>query len=310
VAVAVVGSGGEEREPGEQGAVQLRALIGRPVMSDLDDIDARRRSRGPGPHQGVLLALPEIAEEQGAEAVALGAHDQAARVPAELRTAGRRRGRPDDPPLDAPEFARHPLVPVRHTEARRSQAPQERPVGGAVGLADDEPVGPLEHGVHPAGVIGVVVGQQHPLQSPDTEVVQARGHRLRAASHVDEGRAVAVTQHESVALADVAGRYPPVAGSAESAPEFGTAEGAHVDQPAPDERDRRRRSQHARHSAPGCHDRDSPEHQHTQRDAGNPLRPRQRRPGQAGREPRDQGDPGGREPGDPDHQLAEGGRPR
>lgn len=309
VTVPVLGADGEEREPGVQAVVERGALIGRPVMGDLDDIDAGRGPGRRGRDEGFLLALPEIAEEQRAECSALGAHDQAACIPAELRGAGRGGGRPDDPPPDTAEFARHPLVPVLDTEARRCQALQERPVGGAVGFADDDPVGPLDHGIHPAGVIGVVMGQEHPLETPEAEGVQAGGHRFGAPPHVDEGRSVAVAQHERVALTDVARRDQPGIGSAERSPEFCAAEGAHVDRAAPDERDRRRRSEHARHSAARCHERDGDQHQHAQHDAGHPLRPRQRGPGQAGRESRDQGDPGRREPGDPDHQLTHGRSP-
>lgn len=99
--VPVVGAYRDQAEARAEVVVQPRALVGRTVMRDLHDIDRLDATRA----QRVLLRLAEVAQEQRTQAIALRAHDQAARIAAQQRGARRRHGRPDDPPRRSAEIA-------------------------------------------------------------------------------------------------------------------------------------------------------------------------------------------------------------
>jgi hypothetical protein len=79
--VPVVVADGHQPEPRVQRAVEGRALVGRTVVRDFDDIRLPDRT---GRGQRLLLVLTEIAEKESGERSAPRLHDQAPRVPGEL----------------------------------------------------------------------------------------------------------------------------------------------------------------------------------------------------------------------------------
>ncbi len=159
-------------------------------------------------------------------------------------------------------------------------------------------------------MVGVEVCEEYPVEAVDPEGVQTVGERLRPSPHVDECAAVAVPEHERVALTYVARRDDPVPWTARRESDLPAAERTRIDGGSTDERDRRRRGDRPWQAPPRRHKRDRDEDECAQSDTEEAVRPRQSRTGKAGREPGDHGDPGRGQPGDPDHGLADRGRPR
>lgn len=306
MAVAVVDADGDQAERRTQLLVEVCALVGRTVVGDLHDVDRPDRSRR---LQDVLLGLSEIAEEERAQPGRRRADDQAARIAAQLRSARLGGRRPDDLPGRAAQHSGHARPPGLEGDAGRSEPFEVAVVGRTVRLPDDRPVGAPEHRLDPARMVGVEVGEQDPVETVDTERLQAARERFRLAPHVDECDVVAVPQQERVALSDIAGRDTPIHRPAHRATDFEAAQCTGVHRRTADQGDRHRRREHPGQTTADRQERDRREGERAQQYAEKAVRPGQGGTGQLRREPGDQRDPSRRQPGDPDHELSERGSP-
>ncbi|NYH00344.1 hypothetical protein BJ979_002969 [Schumannella luteola] len=251
-----------------------------------------------------LRRLPEVAEQQHAQprrAVGGSHRERHARGVAGLDSSKRR---PEHLPR---EIAEASVLAARDLVDARSRVcePRIQPVGvGAVGGADQNPVGAADHRVAAADVIEVVVREHDEGEPVDAEIGQAVGEQLGVRAGVDERDLVVAAQQGGIALPDVAERDTPVGRAADSPRDRGAADAGHGRGAGDDEHPRggaahpsARASEHR-----DQRDHEDDRHQHRSQRA---VEPGHAGGGQPGGEAGDRRDPRRGNPGEGAEQVTE-----
>ena len=154
VAIAVVHTDRDQADAGVESLVQLRTLVGRPVVGYLDYV--HRPWVGHAQH-GVLRLFAEVAEEQGTDAPAVEPDRHAARIPDLHHRPSPYR--PEDVPSQRPEGAVIARVCQPHAGAARREAVVQALVLGVFRVADQGGVDHPDDRVDPSDMVHVVVGE-------------------------------------------------------------------------------------------------------------------------------------------------------
>jgi hypothetical protein len=205
MAVAVPLTDGDQAHRRAERAIQAGALAGGPVMGDLDHVHGRDGACG---EERVLFGLSEVAEEQGSESGTLGEHGEAAGVAGVLRGAGR--WRPEHPPGEVAEAARHPGAALFDGDALRGEDGERPLVRLPRGSLRQRALHARRHSRDPAGVVGVEVREDEEVDRRDPEPVKTGRCGLRLAADIDHPDGAAIAEQQRVALSHVAGRHLPV----------------------------------------------------------------------------------------------------
>lgn len=213
MAVVVAGTHGHDGQPGTESGQQVRILKPRPVMRDLEHIDAARGQETP--HSSLRRRF-DIAGEEEADPVALGV-DHDAGVVRHRSLRGNRSARPEDLP---PERADRPLLSSTRSgdpqaRLRRPSAHAQRLAEGLVERAHLDLTGlpaPQETG-EADDMVCVEVREQHQRQPPDAERAKALVDDPRIRTGIDDHRGGAAgIEHQGVALPHVARHEDPAVG--------------------------------------------------------------------------------------------------
>jgi hypothetical protein len=199
--VAVVGTDGHQADGSVKPSVERFALVGRPVMSDLDDIrrpDLSRRQKL------VLRILAEVAQEHRPQPSAFHGHRHASGVPAHGRRPGFRHGRPQDAPLEFAETPPHPGEPLSDLDTGLTEIGEDAPVFLPARLPDDDRARLVDDACQTTDVVGVVMGEDEQFQPIHAQPLEAGFRRPRLAADVYHRDAVAVADEQAVALSDIA----------------------------------------------------------------------------------------------------------
>lgn len=201
MSVAVVDADGHQPDCGVKSSVERFALVGRPVVSHLDDIRGSDLSRR---EELVLRILAEIAQKQRPQPSALHRDGHAAGVPAHRRQPGLRHRRPQDAPLELADSAPHSREPLSDLGPGAPEISEDALVCLPARLPDDDRPRLADDACQPTDMVCVVVGEDEQLQPTHAEPVEAGFRRLRLPADVDHRNAVAVANEQAVALSDVA----------------------------------------------------------------------------------------------------------
>jgi hypothetical protein len=205
VSVGVVGTYGDERQPGAAGGEERRIRVAAAVVGHLEHVGAQVHAL---PAEARLGLRTQVAGQQDRESPRLGADHERQVV---RRGRGRRPGRiggehldrerPYDPPVAGEERGPRPPGPVHHPVEGAHPV-----VGGRERPGRDLPDVATSQGAREAAhVVGVEVGDQHQREGGDAQPVQAAVDRPDVGTCVDEdpgsggGR-----EHDRVPLPDVA----------------------------------------------------------------------------------------------------------
>lgn len=175
-------------------------------MRHLDDVDGREEVRGRRPEESSLRVLPQVAEQERAQAPrtrcsggGIGAQDDARRVPC-LRVGA---ARPEHPPPQVPEGTGGPVRGSSHVDARRAQVREHPGVRRPSDRTDQGGVHPVGDRVDRSDVVAVEVGQDEQVDVVDAEQRQAGPQPLGVVTGVDEGGLPGAPQQGRVSLPDV-----------------------------------------------------------------------------------------------------------
>ncbi|HEV7813042.1 MAG TPA: hypothetical protein VGO99_08735, partial [Leifsonia sp.] len=232
--VAVVGTDGHQSDCCVKPSVERVALVGRSVVSDLDDIRGPDLSRR---EEFVLRIFAQVAEKHRPQPSALHRYRHAAGVPAHRRQPGFRHWRPQDAPLELADVPPHSREPLSDLRSGPPEIGEDALVCIPARLPDDDRPRHADDACQTTDVVGVVVGEDEQFQSIHAEPLEAGLRRLRLPSDIDHRDAVAVPNEQAVALSDIARGDLPIGRQREHSTDRSPAQTPRID---PGTRDQRR----------------------------------------------------------------------
>jgi hypothetical protein len=213
MAVGVVRTHGDQRQPGAAGGEEIGVGISAAVVRHLEHVGTQVRARGEDPGLGLGT---EVAGEQDPHAPVRDPRDHRQVVGSGARggTVRRRGEHLDLRPADGASVTRdedrtlRPAAADQRVECRHAVVGRGQGAGG-----DDTDVAPRQRPGEATRMVGVQVGHQDQRERVDAQPVQAPVHRSDVGSGVDEHPGTGRGGHdEGVPLPHVTGHHDGVRG--------------------------------------------------------------------------------------------------